>query len=86
MSAYLLGIDVGTSACKVALFNEDGAVRAQAISEYPVYYPHPGWAEQKPEDWWAGVSIAIRETLNQSGVQPEDIAGIGVDGCADDCG
>ena len=80
MSAYLLGIDVGTSACKVALFNEDGAVRAQAISEYPVYYPHPGWAEQKPEDWWAGVSIAIRETLNQSGVQPEDIAGIGVDG------
>ncbi|MDD3920482.1 MAG: xylulokinase [Eubacteriales bacterium] len=80
MSAYLLGIDVGTSACKVALFHEDGTVRAQAVSEYPVYYPHPGWAEQNPDDWWEGVCAAIRKTLALSGVPQGQIAGIGVDG------
>jgi len=80
MSAYLLGIDVGTSACKVAVFDENGSVKAQAVSEYPVIYPKPGWAEQRPEDWWAGVCIATREALRNSGINRGDISGIGVDG------
>lgn len=80
MSGYLLGIDIGTSACKVALFDENGAVLAQGAGEYAVQYPHPGWAEQDPEAWWAAVCSAIREMLAQSGLDAADIAGIGVDG------
>ncbi len=80
MGAYLLGVDVGTSACKVALFNIDGAVVAQGLGEYPVYYPRAGWAEQNPEDWWTGVCHTIRDVLTQSGVNPAEIAGVGVDG------
>jgi len=80
MSAYLLGIDIGTSACKAALFSPDGQVCAQASSAYPVYYPHPGWAEQNPEDWWEGVVRAVREVLEKSGAAPRDIAGVGIDG------
>ena len=77
---YLLGIDIGTSACKAALFGEDGRVAAHRTAEYPVYYPRPGWAEQNPEDWWAAVCRAVRELLEVGAVQPADIAGIGVDG------
>ena len=43
---YLIGIDIGTSACKVALFDRGGHVLAAANGEYPVYYPEEGWAEQ----------------------------------------
>ncbi len=80
MRTYLLGIDVGTSACKVALFRPNGEAVAQAICEYPVLYPKAGWAEQNPEDWWAGVCTALRQVLQQSGIDPADIAAVGVDG------
>ena len=80
MSAYVLGVDIGTSACKVAIFDEIGVLKAQATKEYPVYYPHPGWAEQNPEAWWQAVVIAIKEVVHESQVDPKCIAGIGIDG------
>ena len=80
MGAYLLGVDIGTSACKVAVFDTDGTVAAQGHGEYPVFYPHPGWAEQRPEDWWNSVCGTIRSVIEQSGIQPGEIAGVGVDG------
>ena len=45
---WLLAIDIGTSACKTALFAADGSVCAQASHPYPVSCPAPGWAEQDP--------------------------------------
>ena len=45
---YLLGIDIGTSACKVAVFDRKGQVKAAATGDYPVYYPREGWVEQHP--------------------------------------
>ena len=47
----LLGIDIGTSACKAALFDEDGRVLAAKSQAYPVNYPGPGMVEQDPEEW-----------------------------------
>ena len=80
MGSYLLGIDIGTSACKIAVFNEDGAVLASGSENYPVYYPKPGWAEQDPDEWWAAVCKAIRETLEKGKIRSGEIAGIGIDG------
>ena len=80
MAVYLLGIDIGTSSCKAALFREDGTVAASGGSDYPVSYPQRGWAEQDPENWWQGVCRAVRNMLSESGIDPSDIAGIGVDG------
>lgn len=80
MGAYLLGIDVGTSACKVALFSGRGELISQGVGEYAVYYPREGWAEQDPEEWWNIVAKTIRQVLLQSAVSPGEIAGIGVDG------
>ena len=80
MSTLLLGVDIGTSSCKTAIFDPDGKVIAQGGSEYPVSYPEKGWAEQDPADWWNGVCRAIREMIGESGINPADIAGIGTDG------
>ena len=80
MGTWLLGIDIGTSSCKTALFGPDGQAVAQGGSEYPVSYPRKGWAEQDPRDWWAGVCRAVREMISENAVDPSKIAGIGVDG------
>lgn len=80
MKQYLLGIDIGTSSCKVAIFSKNGKVIATASDDYPVYYPHQGWAEQNPEEWWSAVCTAIRKVLDLGNVAPEEIAGVGVDG------
>jgi len=80
MKKWLLGIDVGTSACKVALFSPDGHVAAQGSGDYKVCYPEPGWAEQNPEDWWKAVCGAVRGMLRASKIDPSDISGIGIDG------
>ena len=80
MKSYLLGIDIGTSACKVAVFDRNGKVLAAASGDYPVYYPHEGWAEQNPEEWWDAVCRATKETIQKADITADEIAGIGIDG------
>ncbi|HZQ10095.1 MAG TPA: xylulokinase [Anaerolineae bacterium] len=77
MQQLLLGIDVGTSHVKAALVTLQGQVVAQAQTQYSTQYPRAGWAEQNPEDWWAGVVQATRAVLAES---PGSVAGIGVSG------
>lgn len=78
--SYLLGIDIGTSACKVAVFNREGQVIASASGDYPVYYPADGWVEQNPYEWWDAVCGAMKEIFADGKIQPEEIAGVGIDG------
>lgn len=80
MEKLLLGIDIGTSACKVAIFDLQGGVIAQSTKEYKVYYPAPGHVEQDPNEWWESVCAAIKESLSESKIDPKQIAGIGIDG------
>ena len=77
---YLIGIDVGTSATKTVLFDEKGTVISSSSQEYPLYQPHNGWAEQKPEDWRDAVLKTLKEVVVQSGVAKEDVKGIGISG------
>ena len=80
MKRYLLGIDIGTSACKIAVFDRDGRVISTTNGNYKVYYPKTGWAEQNPEEWWRAVCGAIKAALEKGHILPEDIAGVGIDG------
>ena len=79
---YLLGIDVGTSGAKALLINasRDGEVVASSTKTYPLYTPKPLWAEQEPEDWWQATIAAIREIIEESGVDPKQIKGMGLSG------
>ena len=78
--AYLLGIDVGTTGTKSLLVDENGHIAARATVEYPLHTPQPGWAEQDPADWWRATVQSIREVLAGSGVQPSQVAGLGLSG------
>lgn len=78
--SYLLGIDIGTSSCKAAVFDRNGCVKASANGSYSVYYPKEGWAEQNPEKWWEAVCHCVKDVLKKGGISPEEIAGAGVDG------
>lgn len=80
MKPYVLGIDIGTSACKIAVFDKEGNVISTAAGDYSVYYPHPGWAEQNPDEWWSAICSAVRIALDKGQVDPEMIAGVGIDG------
>ena len=77
---YLIGIDVGTSATKTVLFDEQCRAVASASKEYPMAQPHNGWAEQNPEDWWDATVETIRAVLAQSGVDPHAVKGLGLSG------
>ncbi len=61
----LLGIDVGTTAAKAAVFDSHGRTLAVGQGAYPVRYPRPGWAEQDPEALWQGVVTAVRKVTRQ---------------------
>ncbi len=77
---YLLGIDLGTSGTKTVLFRQNGEVVASATVEYPMSQPQNGWAEQEPSDWWNAAVITLDKVVHESGVNPEDIAALGISG------
>nr|MDD6336529.1 xylulokinase [bacterium] len=77
---YLMGIDIGTSGTKCALFDEKGKKIASHTGEYPLYQPQNGYAEQQPEDWWRATVDGIRAVLQKSGIDAGQIAGIGLSG------
>ena len=77
---YLLGVDLGTSGTKTVLFDVNGQVIASATVEYPMYQPHNGWAEQDADDWWEATKTTVRAVLENSGVDPEDVKGLGISG------
>lgn len=80
MGQLLLGIDIGTSACKIAVFEKNGTVIAAGTGDYPVYYPQPGWAEQNPDEWWTAVCETIKTLLEKNHIDAQEIAGVGIDG------
>ncbi|GGI91801.1 xylulokinase [Saccharopolyspora subtropica] len=76
----LIGIDLGTSTCKVIAVNGSGEVIAKQSRDYPMINLRQGWAEQDPAEWWRATDEAITAltaSLPQSG---REITGIGLCG------
>jgi xylulokinase len=80
----LLGLDIGTTGVKAALFAaEDGRTLASAFEDYPLYHPAPGWAEQDPQDWWRATCAATQACLAQAsaqGITAKEVRGVGLSG------
>ena len=70
-----IGIDLGTSAVKLLLVDGEGKILNTVSKEYPLSFPHPGWSEQKPEDWWDACLEGIPELLG--GFDAANVKGIG---------
>ncbi|MDE7018163.1 MAG: xylulokinase [Lachnospiraceae bacterium] len=73
-----IGVDLGTSAVKLLLMDSEGKIQNIVSKEYPLYFPHPGWSEQKPEDWYEQTMIGIKELLKDS--DKSQVAGISFGG------
>ena len=73
-----IGIDLGTSAVKLLLVNENGEILGDVSEEYPIYFPHSGWSEQNPEDWYSAVLKGLSRLLD--GTDKTQIKGIGIGG------
>lgn len=74
---YYIGVDLGTSALKLVMMNSKGELVKSVSKEYPLYFPHSGWSEQKPEDWF----IAVKEGLKEIAAGLDDkIGGISFGG------
>lgn len=56
-----IGVDLGTSAVKLLLMREDGAVEKIVSKEYALSFPFPGWSEQNPADWWDMTIEGLKE-------------------------
>ncbi len=73
-----IGVDLGTSAVKLLLMNENGGIENIVSKEYPLSFPHPGWSEQKPEDWWEQSMAGLKELT--ANCDKSQIAGISFGG------
>ena len=57
--SVIIGLDLGTTACKAVALTPDGRVVAAASADYPLRIPQPGWAEQDADDIWLGAQTAL---------------------------
>lgn len=73
-----VGIDLGTSAVKLLLMDGEGKIQKIVSREYPLYFPHPGWSEQKPEDWYEQVMDGMKELIAEA--DKSQVAGISFGG------
>lgn len=77
-SMYYIGIDLGTSAVKLLLMEGNGKIVRVTSREYPLYFPHPGWSQQNPEDWYRQSMDGLCELLD--GIDKSQVAGISFGG------
>ena len=75
---YYIGIDLGTSAVKLLLMEGNGKIVRVTSREYPLYFPHPGWSQQNPEDWYKQSMDGLCELLD--GIDKSQVAGISFGG------
>ena len=80
MSRYIIAYDLGTGGNKAALYDEQGVALAEHFAAYETLYPRAGWHEQRPTDWWNAVVRSTEGLLSVAGVNPKDIAAIGISG------
>ncbi|PRS37973.1 glycerol kinase [Bacillus sp. RJGP41] len=78
MEKYILSLDQGTTSSRAILFNEKGEIVHSSQKEFTQHFPKPGWVEHNANEIWGSILAVIAGVLSESGVKPEQIAGIGI--------
>lgn len=78
LETFILSIDQGTTSSRAILFNKQGEIVFVAQKEFTQHFPKPGWVEHNANEIWGSVLSVITELLSESGIKPEQIAGIGI--------
>ena len=61
----VMGIDYGTESVRVGIFTLDGRPLIFTSAAYPLRHPRPGWAEQRADEWWDALVIAVRRAMSR---------------------
>jgi glycerol kinase len=78
LETFILSLDQGTTSSRAILFNKAGQTVFSAQKEFSQFFPKPGWVEHNPNEIWGSILSVIAEILSESGIKPEQIAGIGI--------
>jgi xylulokinase len=78
MDMLYIGVDLGTSAVKLLLMDGAGKIQKIVSREYPLSFPHPGWSEQNPQDWYEQTIAGLKELLAEC--DKAQVAGISFGG------
>ena len=78
MGKYILALDQGTTSSRVILFDKEQNILGVSQKEFTQIYPHEGWVEHDAMEIWSSQYATMMEVVAQSGVDPKDIAGIGI--------
>ena len=75
---YVLGVDIGTTAIKAAVFDEKGKERGSRACEYPLLTPSPVMVELDAQTYVNAFKTAVSSAINESGVAKTDIVSLGI--------
>ncbi len=75
---YILALDQGTTSSRAIIFDHGGKQIAVSQQEFKQHYPKPGWVEHDPLEIWQTQEETMREVLREAGLEPGEIAGIGI--------
>ncbi len=75
---YVVALDQGTTSSRCIIFDKELNIMAVAQKEFQIFYPQPGWVEQRPLDIWVSQYGVLTEAVLSAGISPEEIAGIGI--------
>ena len=78
MSKYILALDQGTTSSRVILFDREQNILGVSQKEFTQIYPKEGWVEHDAMEIWSSQYSVMMEVVAQSGIDPADIAGIGI--------
>ncbi|BBU40663.1 MULTISPECIES: glycerol kinase GlpK [Aeribacillus] len=78
METYVLALDQGTTSSRAIIFNKKGEIVHISQKEFAQYFPKPGWVEHNANEIWGSILSVIATSLSESGIKPEQIAGIGI--------
>lgn len=78
MAKYAAAVDQGTTSTRFMIFDHSGQVVGVDQKEHEQIYPKPGWVEHDPLEIWTRTQEVIEGALRKSGVEPKEIAAVGV--------
>ncbi len=80
MAKTIIAYDLGTGGAKASLYRADGSCAASTFVPYETLYPHSGWHEQRPQDWWRAIVESTRALMSRGLAAPSDVACLAISG------
>ncbi len=78
MADHVLALDQGTTSTRAIVFDADGGIVATAQREHEQIFPRAGWVEHDPIEIWTNTQWVLATALEEAGLGPPDIAGLGI--------